>query len=273
MALVKDAALVLRRLDYSETSQVLAILTRNHGPQRLIAKGVKRATKKGGGHAIDLLELGEVVFSLRPDKDGTLAVLTEWHQQETFPHLRLDLPRCYAAQYAADVTAQLTEAHDPHPGLFDGLSALLLALADQTPPLALVQYLWLLLREIGLRPDLNHCVNCHQPVGGPGPLYFSSREGGAVCRDCEPSVIEKRRITPAAVRLLNNATAAPFAETACAHPDNAAHARPGDHAHPHRDDLTTTMQAFELLDYHLTEIMSHPPKVGPLFRAAVTHRA
>ncbi len=37
MASVKDVAIVLRRLDYSETSQVLAMLTREHGQQRLIA--------------------------------------------------------------------------------------------------------------------------------------------------------------------------------------------------------------------------------------------
>lgn len=245
MALVKDIAIVLRRLDYSETSQVLAILTREHGQQRLIAKGVKRATKKGGGHAIDLLELGEVVFSLRADKDGTLAVLTEWRQQETFPQLRRDLPKCYAGQYAAEVTAQLTEAHDPHAGLFDGLLGFLQKLATEDAAAALVKYLWLMLKEIGLRPDLTRCVNCSQPVGGRGPLYFSSREGGAICRDCEPAMIEKRRIPPAVAEWLGNGASA---------------------------EAVTILAAFDLLDYHLTEIMSRPPKVGRLLRAAL-HQA
>jgi len=242
VALMKDIALVLRRLDYSETSQVLAVLTREHGQQRLIAKGVKRATKKGGGHAIDLLELGEVVFSLRPDKDGALAVLTEWRQRDTFPALRSDLAKCYAGQYAAEVTAQLTEAHDPHAGLFDGLLAFLHALETEDAAAALVKYLWLLLKEIGLRPDLGRCVNCGQPVGGRGPLYFSSREGGAICRDCEPAMIEKRRIPPAVAEWLGDGSSAGAA---------------------------TILAAFDLLDYHLTEIMSRPPKVGRLFLAAL----
>ena len=54
MTAIKDEAIVLRRLDYSETSQVLAFFTRDHGPRRLIAKGVKRSTKKKFATGIDL---------------------------------------------------------------------------------------------------------------------------------------------------------------------------------------------------------------------------
>ena len=55
MPLVKDEAIVLRRLDSSESSQVLVFFTREHGPQRLIAKGIKRGTKQRFATGIDLL--------------------------------------------------------------------------------------------------------------------------------------------------------------------------------------------------------------------------
>ena len=70
MAAVKDQAIVLRRLDYSETSQVLVFLTREHGLQRLIAKGIKRSTKKKYATGIDLLERGRLVFLISARGEG-----------------------------------------------------------------------------------------------------------------------------------------------------------------------------------------------------------
>lgn len=242
MALVKDFAITLRRLDYSETSQVLAMLTREHGQQRLIAKGIKRGTKTRVAVGVDLLELGRVVFSQRSGREDVLAVMTEWRQEDTFPHLRRDLGRCYAAQYAAEVTSHLTEAHDPHPALFDGLHRLLGDLKTVDPLVGLVGYLWLMLTEIGLRPELGRCANCHRDVSGDRRLYFSSRQGGAICRDCEPAMVEKRQIAPQ--------VAAGFA----------------------RDGTVSASQsaaAFDVLDYHLREIMARPAKLSSALRAAL----
>ena len=242
MSLIKDRAIVLRRLDYSETSQVVAMLTREHGQQRLIAKGIKRGTKQRVAVGLDLLEMGEVVFSRRPGKEGVLAPISEWHQQDHFRHLRENLPQCYAAQYAAEITSHLTETQDPHPHLFDGLLHLLRQL-DTSPVLAaLVRYLWLLLNEIGLRPELARCLNCNRSVRDDAVLYFSSRQGGAICCDCEPAMVEKRRIDSTTARALAGQT---------------------------WEDATEAEPIFELLDYHLREIMSRPAKLSPLLRKAL----
>jgi DNA repair protein RecO (recombination protein O) len=242
VALIKDMAIVLRRLDYSETSQVLAAFTREHGQIRLIAKGVKRSTRTRAATGIDLLEMGQAVFSLRSGKEENLATLTEWRQEEGFAHLRRDLARCYAAQYGAEITSQMTEVHDPHVALFDGLRQFLQELAEEDAVVALVRYLWLLLREIGLRPDLTRCVGCGRQVEAGEPLYFSSREGGAICRDCEPAMIEKRRIPVSVAQALNESSVS---------------------------DKPTALAAFDLLNYHLTELMSHPPRSLNLLRQAI----
>lgn len=235
MSLIKDEAIVLRRLDYSETSQVLAIFTREHGQQRIIAKGVKRATKSRPSTGIDLLERGQVVLSARPGRESTLATMTEWRQENTYPHLRRDLAACYAAQYAAEVTAQLTEVHDPHTALFDAMAELLEGLAQGDPCQQLAAFLWRLLTEIGLRPELARCMSCGRDVGADRVLYFSSREGGAICRDCEPAVVEKRRLAPEVARGLVD-----FGGTG----------------------LPDALAAYDLLNYHLTEIMGRPARLA-----------
>ena len=258
MALVKDIAVTLRRLDYSETSQVLVMFTREHGQQRLIAKGIKRSTKTRTAVGIDLLELGRAVFSLRSGKEDNLATLTEWRQEDTFPHLRRDLARLYAAQYAAEVTAQLTEVHDPHPGLFDALAAFMQGLAGAEALPMLNAYLWKMLTEVGLRPELTRCVGCGRDVRGDRVLYFSSRQGGAVCRDCEPAAVEKRRL-----RL--DVPAALLAEQGRGRLD---HNRERPSLAPARE-IGVAAAAFDILDYHITEIMARPPRLSSMLRAAL----
>lgn len=244
MPLIKDQGLVIRRLDYSETSQVLAVLCRDSGQQRLIAKGSKRGTKAKASVGIDLLEYGQLVYSRRLESEAQLATLTEWRQLDLFPRIRSDLATWYAAQYAADRVAQATQENDPHPELFD---AFIEFLAADTPPLTgLIRYLLTVLREIGLTPKLDACVGCRTPRAQVECSYFSARQGGLLCRDCEPAFVEKRRIDAAAVSAL---------ETVAddGNPSPAAGIRP----------------AFELLDYHLTEVLAKTSRVTPLLRGVL----
>lgn len=267
MPLQKDIGIVLRRLDYSETSQILVVFTREHGQQRVIAKGVKRSTKKKASTGIDLLEQGRIVFSQRPGKEDAMATLTEWRQEESYVHVHRDLYRMYAAQYAAEVTAQLTEVNDPHAVLFDAIVSLLRDLANIDPVAALVQFLWTMLREIGLRPEMARCVNCGRDAAGDLMLHFSSHAGGVICRDCEPHVVEKIRIDGEAALILATLNgAAPDGgegddETAVSGQQVQAV-----DAAVERADRRVIHRTFEILDYHLTETMGKQARLrGPLF--------
>ena len=195
MAAIKDEAIVLRRLDYSETSQVVQLFTRRHGPRRLIAKGIKRGTKKRFATGIDLLERGHVVFVVKPQSDARLATLTEWRQADAYLGLRSGLERLYAAQYAAEITSRMTEEGDPHPALFDALAGLLADLAEGAavrPGLAAYQSAVLI--AAGLWPDFDRCVSCDRVAPPNRAGYFSGPQGGLVCRHCADSLPEKRLV-------------------------------------------------------------------------------
>ncbi len=236
MPLVSDEAVVLKRLDYSETSQVLVLFTRLHGKARAIAKGIKRSTRTRYAAAIDLLDVGTVSLSHRAGRGDALATLTEWKQVRYFAGLRQSLPGMYAAQYAAEVTAGMTEDWDAHPGLYDSLVDLLGQLADVERPLpALVAFISRLLTEAGLAPQFERCVGCSRPIGNHAPegtLFFSSFEGGPLCRDCEPAHIEKRQLRTEVLRWLRGHDAAP--PEACT-------------------------AALDLLNYHLSHVMGRRP--------------
>ncbi len=236
MALIKDDAVILRRLDYSESSQVLAVLTRAHGKVRLIAKGIKRSTKSKFAAGIDLLDIGHLTFSARSVRQEALATLTEWVQSHAGAALRESLDRLLAAQYAAFAAAELTEDWDPHPKLYDGMCDTLRMLADGGRPVStLLVFQHCLLHEIGSFPILDHCVGCQRAIHSDGDLYFSSLDGGALCRDCESARSEKYAVNRATLALMNE-------------PEG---------------DGGSAMAAFNVFDYHLSHLMGKP---NPLLR-------
>ncbi len=234
MAAIQDQAIVLRRLDFSESSQVLAFLTRGNGPQRLIAKGVRRGTKKRFATGIDLLERGRIVFlkGSRPDGLGTM---TEWQQSELYLGLRGTLRSWYAAQYAAEISAGMTEQEDPHPEVFDALAALLEGLNAGAEPLPLlVAYQRVLLGAAGLWPDLTRCVSCNRPAPPGRTGYYSAQQGGLLCRDCEAAHVEKRKVSGIVLDALRMERS------------------PAEQAPP----------CFELLDYTITHALGRPPALS-----------
>jgi DNA repair protein RecO (recombination protein O) len=257
MAAVKDQAIVVRRLDYSETSQVLAFFTRGGGLQRLLAKGVKRGTKKKFATGIDLLERGEVAYLPARRDGGGLGTLTEWRQREIHMGLRSDLRRLYAGQYAAEVTAAMTEEGDPHPELYEAFAGLLGDLNDADRGAAglslLVGYQRQLLRSAGLWPDLTRCVMCDKPAPAGRAAYFSAHQGGLVCRACEGGLVEKRLVPAAVLTALREDDPSRDRKGAAA----AAGAASG---------------AFELLNYTISHTIGREPKLTRFVIPGVVRR-
>src|SRR5438046_1376391 len=116
MATEKAQALVLRTTDWSESSRIATLWTREFGKVRVLAKGGRRI-KSNFESALDLLTHCSIVFLRK--SSGSLDLLTEAQVVRRFPRLRTDLTALYAAYYVAELLADWTEEYDPHPVLFD----------------------------------------------------------------------------------------------------------------------------------------------------------
>src|SRR6516164_2174926 len=116
MAAEKALALVLRTTDWSETSRICTLWTREVGKVRALAKGGRRL-KSAFESALDLLTVCSIVL-LRKTSGG-LDLLTEAQVVERFGRLTTDLAALYAAYYIGELLADWTEESDPHPTLFE----------------------------------------------------------------------------------------------------------------------------------------------------------
>jgi len=245
MPSIADQAIVLRRLDYSESSLVLVFFTREYGKVRAIAKGARRSTKTRFSPGIDLLEAGQLVVSVRHPGQEALAILTEWKPARTFAGLREKIERWHAAQYVVDVITSLTEDWDPHPDLYATLERGLAALSDVDDVLGqLVEFQTSTLDATGLTPRLDKCVGCGRAVQPTADIYFSSFDGGLICRDCEPAQVEKRLVRVAVSSLLGSTA-------------------------PSRAD---TFGLFDLYNYHISHTMGRSPASYEYFECLIPER-
>jgi DNA repair protein RecO (recombination protein O) len=209
MAAEKALALVVRGTDWSETSRIATLWTREFGKVRVLAKGGRRL-KSNFEVALDLLTVCSIVL-LRKSSGG-LDLLTEARVVERFPRLRADLNALYAGYYIAELLADWTQDYDPHPVLFDEARSALGELgtpAGTTGP-RLARFELVLLRELGYQPVLEACAVCGAGLTDQG-LAFSAAQGGVLCLACQPNQRERRPLSTAAWQALRSLTESPEA--------------------------------------------------------------
>jgi DNA repair protein RecO (recombination protein O) len=178
----KATAFVLKLVDFSETSLVVTLFTREFGKIQGLAKGGRRL-KGPFESAIDLLALCRIVF-LRKSSEA-LDVLTEAKLMRRFRPAGRDLSSLYAGYYVVELLNELTDQYDPHPELFDLAEATLAALSAGEPVLLhAVRFELGALRILGHLPSLEACVQCGEPVALAGRVAFGWSEGGVLCSRC-----------------------------------------------------------------------------------------
>jgi DNA repair protein RecO (recombination protein O) len=182
MSSEKATAIVLRAIEFSETSSIVTLMTREFGKIRALAKGARRP-KGPFESALDLLGVCRIVF-LRKSSDA-LDLLTEAKLERRFRPHGGDLSNLYAAYYVAELLNELTDDYDPHPELFDVAEETLAALrTSSTVAPTLLRFELIALRVLGHLPSLDTCAECGAAVEAVGRVPFSQSAGGVLCKSC-----------------------------------------------------------------------------------------
>jgi DNA repair protein RecO (recombination protein O) len=201
MALITTTALCLRKGDFSETSQILTLITDKVGTVGAIAKGAKREKSSVGG-PLDLMCLYNVVLYDR-SKRGTLSILSQAELIDFFPAAR----HTTAAFTAIERMRELLLAIEVSPS--DGPSVLLLAVKamralgeDQLPAAVFARFGWSLLAAMGLEPVVSHCVVSGIEPTGRVDVAFSVNEMGLLAPPHNEGRTDLVRVTPATLKAL-----------------------------------------------------------------------
>ncbi|MFM7256856.1 MAG: DNA repair protein RecO [Betaproteobacteria bacterium] len=176
-----EPGFLLHTVPWRETSLIAEVLSRHHGRVALVAKGARRA--RSGLHAV---LLGFQPLRLAWSGRGELRNLTAAEWVGGFGAPQAEGLMC--AFYLNELLMRLLPRDDPHPQLYDAYQQALLELGEldtvaaQARPVraereeCLRRFEWILLRESGYAPDLQHDAE-GEPTRGEA-WYRWSPEGG-----------------------------------------------------------------------------------------------
>lgn len=205
MSAEKTLAIVLRVIEFSETSCVVTLFTRDFGKISGLAKGARRP-KSPFEAALDLLAVCRIVF-LHKSSDA-LDLLTEAKLERRFRSAGRDLSRLYAGYYVAELLKELTDEGDPHTELFQAADDTLLALdGDGDVFHAVLRFELTALSVLGHLPSLELCVRCGEVVQPAARVAFGQLAGGVLCDQCrggQKQVVSMSKGAIEAMRTLTN---------------------------------------------------------------------
>ena len=193
---VVTTAIVLHAFNYSESSRILRLATRDAGVQSVLARGA-RASQRRFGSAVDLFAEGEVQYDVRTGRD--LHTLARFDVNRSRVALGTSLPRFEGASALAEVMLRVAGDDDTPADAFDALRDGLDAIAaEPEATVATIRAIWRLLGAIGFTPALDACVQCDRQLPPALDVAFNAESGGVLCESCAARIPARR--LPASAR-------------------------------------------------------------------------
>lgn len=174
-------ACVLHQHDWSESSLILELFTREQGRVVVVAKGAKRPHSNFRAVLLPFQRLHVALGRLPADGEVQTLRSAEWGGGRPM----LSGAALFAGLYLNELLMKLLARHDPHPALFDAYVDTLGSLPGPDDPAgqaALRAFELRLLRETGVLPELDLVTQTQQPVT-EGRRYALTPEGVAPAGD------------------------------------------------------------------------------------------
>ncbi len=191
-------AIVLSRFDLGEADRVLTLITPNGGKLKAIAKGIRKPTSRLGG---SLEPFAELTVALA--RGRTFDVVTQVSVGHAWLRLRDSLESAATAWYLAELADRsLEERHSAEP-----LYALLrrayeLLDAGMAPGRVARWYEMHLADELGMRPEVDRCVECDRVLESTETFRWVPPVGGVLCERCPGPPAGRVALSLEALKLL-----------------------------------------------------------------------
>ena len=169
--------IILSETNYSESSKILNVLTKEYGVLGVISKGCRNMKSKLRGVSRKLL-YGTIHIYHKPNGLSTLIGIDVIN---SYSNTLMDLEKISYASFILDLINQVLKQTDD-PNIFDLLKDTLNKLDEGLNPIALTNILELkLLDYLGVSPSIDSCAHCGNTKD---IITLSSDSGGYVCRNC-----------------------------------------------------------------------------------------
>jgi DNA repair protein RecO (recombination protein O) len=181
--LIKTEAIVLRKLDYGDTSKIAALYTEELGRISVIVKG-GRTSKSKMGMIVDPLNIIQLVLYKKESRE--IQLLTQADIVLSPSLIKNDLERIKYASAVAELVYALLPEHEPNHKIFKGIKRIfnLLNQNGENPKVLFIRFFLFFLKEIGYEIQLECCSDCLRDISSEQELFFSFNKG-VLCPICK----------------------------------------------------------------------------------------
>jgi len=191
-------AIVLSRFDYGEADRIMTLFTPTHGKLKAIAKGVRKPTSRLGGALEPLAELRVALARGR-----TFDVVTQVEVSHAWLRLRDSLESTATAWYLAELADRSIEERHETECLYALLRrAYELLDAGMASHRVARWYEMHLADEMGVRPEVDRCVECDRMLDADEQFRWVPPLGGVLCSRCPGPPADRAGMSVDAVKLL-----------------------------------------------------------------------
>lgn len=185
--IIRTEAVVLRSIDYGETSEIVTLFTREKGKLAVMAKGARRAGSRFGS-SLQPTSYTQVVFYYKPGR--SVQTLSESTHVRSLHGITRDLPTLSYGLRIVELVHALLQDHEQNPMVFNLLVDVLDRLSRSPARMPnLFHFFQLRLASIlGFAPDIQR----EDLEGIPNEGGYLSLETGAVLRTSEGAGAARR---------------------------------------------------------------------------------
>lgn len=191
-------AIVLSRFELGEADRVLTLLTPHDGKLKAIAKGVRKPRSRLGGAVEPFAELELVLVRAR-----TFDVITQAAVGHAWLSLRERLESTATAWYLAELAERAVEERAFAYPVYALLKRAYQLLDDGMAPARVARwYEFGLADALGMRPEVERCVECDRVLEADEAFLWVPTLGGVLCSQHPRPPTEQSPLSLDALKLL-----------------------------------------------------------------------
>jgi DNA repair protein RecO (recombination protein O) len=185
--IIKTEAVVLSKMNYSDTSIIATLFTEDQGRLNVIVKGA-RSPKSKYGRIVDPINHLLVVFYKKESRE--LQLLSSADIIDHFQVIKEDLNRLKFAYSTVELIKNLLAEHEVNKKIFKGCVKILQRLnaGEELPEISFGRFFIFFLKEIGYEIQIESCAICGRKEFD-NKVYYSY-EKGLICGKCKKSAVD-----------------------------------------------------------------------------------
>ncbi|KPJ71722.1 hypothetical protein AMJ50_01145 [Parcubacteria bacterium DG_74_3] len=193
---------VLKKENIREDDRLLTIFSKDFGKLKILGRAIRKIKSKLRGGS-QLFTLSEIEFI----QGKTYKTLTDAILVKDFPEIKKNLGKLKIAYQISQALDNLVRGQEPDEKIWKLLNETFKRLNNlqfTVYSLQLIYYyfLWNLLSFLGYTPQLYHCALGQEKLI-PAQIFWSSKEGGVICKNCSKKIKETFfKIEPDTIKLL-----------------------------------------------------------------------